>query len=217
MMMSGDGKSHIYQGDSFADDEKTRVRSLKPSVGFLNPPYDVGEDGQLEFIENALSVLQQGGRCCAVVQMSCVTSANARTIAVRERLLKQHTLLGVFTMPDDLFHPVGVITCVMVFEAKKPHPKGFKFFGYFKNDGYQKTKHMGRVNKGQWEEIKAHWLSLYLNREKEVGLSVLQAVTADDEWCAEAYMETDYSKLTIDDFAKTVRDYAIHKLTLANV
>ncbi|QBR71134.1 methyltransferase [Beijerinckiaceae bacterium] len=218
MMMSGDGKSHIYQGDSFANDEKARIRSLKPTVGFLNPPYDVGEDGQLEFIENALSTLQQGGRCCAVVQMSCVTSANARTIAVRERLLKQHTLLGVFTMPDDLFHPVGVITCVVVFEAKKPHPKGFKsFFGYFKNDGFQKTKHMGRVNKGQWEAIKAHWISLYLNREKEVGLSVLQAVTAQDEWCAEAYMETDYSKLTIEDFAKTVRDYAIHKLTLANV
>lgn len=218
MMMSGDGKSHIYQGDSFANDEKARIRSLKPTVGFLNPPYDVGEDGQLEFIENALSTLQQGGRCCAVVQMSCVTSANARTIVVRERLLKQHTLLAVFSMPDDLFHPVGVITCVMVFEAKKPHPKGYKsFFGYFKTDGYQKTKHMGRVNKGQWEEIKAHWLSLYLNREKEVGLSVLQAVTANDEWCAEAYMETDYSKLSIEDFAKTVRDYAIHKLTLANV
>jgi type I restriction-modification system DNA methylase subunit len=218
MMMSGDGKSHIYQGDSFANDEKARIRSLKPTVGFLNPPYDVGEDGQLEFIENTLNTLQQGGRCCAVVQMSCVTSANAKPIAVRERLLKQHTLLGVFSMPDDLFHPVGVITCVMVFEAKKPHPKGFKsFFGYFKNDGYQKTKHMGRVNKGQWGEIKAHWLSLYLNREKEVGLSILRAVTAQDEWCAEAYMETDYSKLTIEDFAKTVRDYAIHKLTLASV
>ncbi len=218
MMMSGDGKSHIYQGDSFASEERAKVRLLKPTVGFLNPPYDVGEDGQLEFIESTLNSLQPGGRCCAVVQMSCVTSANARTVTVRERLLKHHTLTGVFSMPDDLFHPVGVITCIIVFEAKKPHPHGFKsFFGYFKNDGYQKTKHMGRVNKGGWGAIKKHWLSLYLNREKEVGLSVLQAVTAQDEWCAEAYMETDYSKLTKDDFAKTVMDYAIHKLTLANV
>ena len=45
MMMSGDGKSHIYQGDSFAADVKAKVRSLKPTVGFLNPPYDVGEGG----------------------------------------------------------------------------------------------------------------------------------------------------------------------------
>ena len=172
----------------------------------------------MEFIENTLNCLQPGGRCCAIVQMSCVTSANASTVVVRERLLEKHTLTGVFSMPDDLFHPVGVVTCVMMFEAKKPQPKGFKsFFGYFKNDGYQKTKHMGRVNKGDWDTIKAHWLSLYLNREKEVGLSVLRAVTASDEWCAEAYLETDYLKITQDEFAKTVRDYAVHKLTLVDV
>lgn len=215
MMMSGDGKSHIYQGDSFAQPVMDKVRSLKPTVAFLNPPYDVGEDGQLEFIENALACLQPGGRCAAVVQMSCVTSANAKTVAVRERLLAKHTLAGVFSMPDDLFHPVGVITCIMVFDAHKPQPKGFKtFFGYFKNDGYRKTKHMGRVNKGGWEKIKARWLGAYVNREKVPELSVLQSVSATDEWCAEAYMETDYSKITKADFVKTVRDYAIHRLTL---
>ena len=53
-----------------------------------------------------------------------------------------------------------------------------------------------------------------MNREKKSGLSVLQSVSASDEWCAEAYMETDYSKITEADFIKAVRDYAIHKLTL---
>ena len=61
MMMSGDGKSHIYQGDSFAADVIAMVKSLKPTVAMLNPPYDVGEDGQLEFIENVLACLQPGG------------------------------------------------------------------------------------------------------------------------------------------------------------
>lgn len=213
MMMSGDGKSHIYQGDSFANDVITLVRSLKPTVGFLNPPYDVGEDGQLEFIENTLGCLQPGGRCAAIVQMSCVTATTGRAVAVRERLLAAHTLTGVFSMPAELFNPVGVITCVMVFEAKKPHPKGFKtFFGYFKDDGFQKTKHMGRVDKGQWPAIRAKWLDLYVNREKEVGLSVLAAVTPEDEWCAEAYMETDYSAITQEDFEKVVKDYAMFRL-----
>jgi type I restriction enzyme M protein len=95
------------------------------------------------------------------------------------------------------------------------HPKGFKsFFGYFKNDGYRKTKHMGRVNKGEWESIKSSWLSAYVNREMHTGLSVLKAVGAKDEWCAEAYMETDYSKLTQSEFENAVRAYAIHKLSL---
>jgi type I restriction enzyme M protein len=213
MMMSGDGKSHIYQGDSFAGPIISKVKSLKPTVAFLNPPYDVGEGGQLEFIENALSCLQPGGRLCAIVQMSCVTSTTARTVSVRERLLANHTLTGVFSMPDDLFHPVGVITCIIVFDAHKPHPKGYKsFFGYFKNDGYRKTKHIGRVDKGEWGAIKSSWLNAFVNREQHAGLSVLKAVTAKDEWCAEAYMETDYSKLTQSDFEKAVRSYAIHKL-----
>lgn len=215
MMMSGDGKSHIYQGDSFSQEVVDKVSSLKPTVAFLNPPYDVGEDGQLEFIENALKCLQPGGRCVAIVQMSCATSSSAKATVVRERLQKAHTLTGVFSMPDDLFHPVGVITCVMIFDAHKPHPKNYKtFFGYFKDDGFQKTKQFGRVNKGRWDEIRTHWLDLYSNREKQTGMSILRAVSAAQEWCAEAYMETDYSKLTQADFEKTVRDYAIHLLSL---
>lgn len=55
MIMSGDGKAHIYQGDSFSNEFQEKIKSLTPTVTLLNPPYDVGEDGQLEFIENALS------------------------------------------------------------------------------------------------------------------------------------------------------------------
>lgn len=213
MMMSGDGKSHIYQADSFSPDVVAMVRRLRPTVALLNPPYDVGEDGQLEFIENALACLRSGGRCAAIVQMSCATSTSGKAVAVRERLLAKHTLMGVFSMPAELFHPAGVVTCAMVFDAHKPHPKGFKsFFGYFKNDGFVKTKHMGRIDKGQWSSIRSHWLDLYVNREKEVGLSVLSSVTAKDEWCAEAYMETDYSAITQSDFEEVVRKYAMFKL-----
>ena len=40
----------------------------------------------------------------------------------------------------------------------------------------------------------------------------MQYVSAQDEWCAEAYMETNYSKLTQNDFEEVVRNYAIFKL-----
>ena len=101
----------------------------------------------------------------------------------------------------------------MVLDAHKPHPKGFKsFFGYFKNDGFVKIKHMGRIDKGKWSSIRSHWLDLYINREKEVGLSVLASVAAEDEWCAEAYMETDYSSITQSNFESVVRNYAMFRL-----
>lgn len=208
MMMSGDGKAHIYQGDSFSPANVKIVKALKPTVAFLNPPYDVGEDGQLEFIEGALSCLQPGGRCAAIVQMSCATSTRKATVRIRERLIAKHQLLGVFSMPNDLFYPVGVITCIMVFQAHHPHPPDYKvFFGYFKDDGFRKTKHIGRVDQGRWNEIKGHWLSSFVNRESEPGHSVLQAVAAADEWCAEAYMETDYSTIRKEDFESALREY----------
>src|SRR5680860_56854 len=101
MMMSGDGKSHIYQGDSFSPAIVSMVRSLKPTVAFLNPPYDVGEDGQLQFIENSLACLRSGGRCVAVVQMSCATSTSVKAVAVRERLLCSEQIHRSFSSPPD--------------------------------------------------------------------------------------------------------------------
>ena len=143
-----------------------------------------------------------------VVQMSCATSTSTVAVRIRERLLDSHQLLGVFSMPSDLFHPVGVITCIMVFQAHRPHPSDYKvFFGYFKDDGFRKTKHMGRVDEGRWNAIKERWLHCYLNRESVAGLSVVRAVTASDEWCAEAYMETDYTTIRKEDFEQALREY----------
>ena len=101
----------------------------------------------------------------------------------------------------------------MVFEAHKPHPNGYKtFFGYFKDDGFQKTKHMGRVNKGNWEAIRDHWQDLFINRQIEVGMSVLQSVTAEDEWCAEAYIKTDYNTINEALFSATAQQFIVHRL-----
>lgn len=212
MMMRGDGKSHIYYDDCFNQQITEKIKSLKPTKSFLNPPYDVGDAGQLEFVENALSCIKPYGMCIAICQMSTVVGTNNKVVEVRQRLLDQHTLKAVFSMPDDLFHPIGVVTCILVFKAHQPHsPNNESFFGYFKDDGFVKQKHKGRVDDGTWEEKKKHMFNLYQNNKSETGLSITRCVTAKDEWCAEAYMETDYSKITEDDFIKTIKDYVAFK------
>ncbi|EIE0063899.1 hypothetical protein OS288_004841 [Salmonella enterica] len=45
----------------------------------------------------------------------------------------------------------------------------------------------------------------------------MKEVTASDEWCAEAYMETDYSTLTKADFELVVKNYAIFALLESEV
>ena len=38
----------------------------------------------------------------------------------------------------------------------------------------------------------------------------MQSVNEEDEWCAEAYMETDYSSITQSDYKKTVESFLVH-------
>ncbi|HGN0868475.1 TPA: class I SAM-dependent DNA methyltransferase [Providencia alcalifaciens] len=209
MMMMGDGKSHIHYGDCFDLELKKLVSDEKPNKVFLNPPYDVTESGQLEFIENAMECMTKDGICLAICQMSTAISSKSKTVDLRKRLLDKHTLDSVLSMPDDLFYPVGVVTCILIFRAHTPHPKGKEtFFGYFKNDGFVKRKNKGRVDVNlAWPDIKKKWLDAYINRKTIKGLSVTKSVSYKDEWCAEAYMETDYSTLNQQDFEKTIRSY----------
>jgi len=48
-----------------------------------------------------------------------------------------------------------------------------------------------------------------LNRKQEHGFSANKKVAANDEWCAEAYMATDYSKLTQENFLKAIKEYVL--------
>jgi type I restriction-modification system DNA methylase subunit len=209
MMMRGDGKSNIYCGDCFVF-ENVIENSHKPTVAFLNPPYDVGTAGQMLFIEHALNtVAEQNGRVVAIVQMSCGIKNEKELIAVKKRILEKHHLKAVLSMPDDLFYPVGVVTCVKVFEANKKNKGKETWFGYFKNDKFEKRKNQGRIDaRGLYKDEKAKWLNAYHNSKEIAGLSVKQEVLGEDEWCAEAYMETDYSTLCDNDFIKKMRDYA---------
>lgn len=213
MRFRGDGKSNIYNGDCFHY-AKSIADNHKPTVAFLNPPYDVGTAGQMRFVEHALSVLDKkaNGRVVAIVQMSCVTKNDKDLKAVRASILAKHHLKAVISMPDDLFYPVGVVTCIMVFEANKPN-KGCKtWFGYFKDDGFEKRKHLGRIDaRNRYAALRDKLLYAYRNNDVVPGLSARQEVGAEDEWCAEAYMETDYSTLCENDFISTIKKYVAYR------
>lgn len=213
MILRGDGKANLYQGSCFETAIAKDVQGKGADVGMLNPPFSQGDADlhELRFIQQMLSLLKEGGTGVAIVPMSCAISPHP----VREELLREHTLEAVMSMPSDLFYPVGAVCCIMVFTAHKPHADSNKktWFGYWKEDGFVKTKHRGRIDQnGKWVAIRDRWVESFRNREVHPGESVLKAVTAKDEWCAEAYMETDYSKLTQADFEAVVRNYAIFKL-----
>lgn len=210
MIIRRDGKSNIYHGDCFNKEIKKELISKNINIGLINPPYSQNDISELEFVENMLSILVPGGIGVAVVPMSCAIGTKFKE--VRERLMKNNKLKAVFSMPDDIFYPTGTNTCVMVWEAHTPHDITEEtFFGYYKQDGFVKRKKLGRVDAyNKWNGILEEWVKLYKNKDIKVGLTSRKCVNYEDEWLCEAYMETDYSTLTKEDFEKSVRDYVAY-------
>lgn len=207
MIIRKDGKSNIYKGDCFNNQITKELKAKNINIGLINPPYSQKDKEELEFVEHLLEILSVGGTGVVVVPMSCAIGTKFKE--TRERLLKKHTLDAVFSMPNDIFYPTGTNVCVMVWKAHIPHDNSIEtFFGYCKDDGFVKRKKLGRIDvNNNWKSIEAEWLKLYRNRDEKDGLSARHCITASDEWLCEAYMKTDYTRLTEQDFQKTINDY----------
>ncbi len=207
MIIRRDGKSNIIYGSCFDPAHKSWLIKQNIDIGLLNPPYSQEDHNELEFVEQLLSVLSVRGIAVAVVPINCALGNTCK--AERERLMSKHTLKAVFSLPTELFNPsASVPPCVMVWTAKIPHSDKKTFFGYYREDGFVKRKKLGRIDAyGRWEDIKNEWLYLFQYNIEKPGLSVLKTVTHTDEWCAEAYMETDYTQLSDSDFERKIKEY----------
>jgi len=222
MIIQGDGKSNIILDDCFENVDVVKGR-CSPTIGFLNPPYktEPSDVEEVEFVLNNLEMLQQNGKCVAIIPITCVLAQQGHPLELKRKLLDRHTLEAVMSMPEDLFHnsKVGVITCTIVLTAHVPHPEGKKtWFGYWRDDGFVKVKGKGRIDgNDKWEKIQRKWVNMFKNKESIRGMSLMKEVRADDEWCVEAYLKTDYSALTKDGYIERVRQYLAFDILTSEV
>lgn len=219
MIMHHDGRTNINLGDSLHDYKPADIKKrFHPTVGLLNPPYKNKGKGieELEFVLHNLAALEKGGKCVAIIPMSCVNETTGTALALKQKLLAGNRLEGVLSLPEELFanSKVNTVTCAVIITAGVPHPMGYKtWFGYCRNDGFVKKKNVGRIDANHtWPEIKDFWVKSFLNRDEISEFSVKKAVTADMEWCAEAYLQADYNQLCIDDYLQTVRDFLLYSV-----
>lgn len=235
MLIHGDGNSNIIQGNCFIRDD---YKEAGVNVVLMNPPYNATkkdccpnyvktwnkttkEDPSkgFHFVYEISKKVKQG-KLAVLLPMQCAIGSEkeAEIRYFKKKMLEEHTLDAVFSLPPDIFHPgSNSSACCMIFNLGTRHvnaPIKETFFGYFRDDGYTKKKNLGRIEKedGIWKEIEAKWLNLYYERKTEKGISVTKEVTAEDEWLAEAYMETDYSTLTQKDFENAIKNYLLFKI-----
>ena len=235
MLIHGDGNSNILQGNCF---QLTDYDGKGVNIVLMNPPYNATrgdckpayvrtwkkktkEDPSKGFhFAYEIAHRVKHGKLAVLLPMQCAigSSKEVEIRRYKKLMLDENTLDAVFSLPSDMFHPgASASACCMVFNLGARHenaPIAETFFGYFKDDGFIKKKYLGRIERreGIWAEIEKIWLDLYFHRRAEKGLSAVRKVTYDDEWLAEAYMETDYSNLMESDFEQVVRDYYAYNI-----
>jgi type I restriction-modification system DNA methylase subunit len=206
---------NLLSGSCFDEKNIITIKEKKPTVGFLNPPYKgdkKNDTEELEFVYTNLDCLEVNGTCIAILPMSSAVTVSKKVMAVKDKILQNHTLEAVLSMPNELFHNsnVGVVSCIMIFTAHKPHNFDKKvYFGYYKDDGFVKRKTSGRVDfHSKWTKMKQKWVNNYINRQDEPGFSVCKTITPLSEWSAENYLETDYSTLNKNSFVDELHRYS---------
>ena len=236
MLIHGDGNSNIINGSCF-DYRDWIMDTARPNVILMNPPYNcqrVSMDKEyvktwsasqkedpskglyfVKWLADIINEMEATATMAILLPVACAIGNNSEMRKIKADILKNNTLDAVFTLPNEIFYPgASASACCMVFKLGIPHEKSGKtFFGYYKEDGFRKKKNLGRVEtvdenkKSKWIPIEEEWISLYQNREVKTGLSAVAKVSAIDEWLCEAYIESDYSKLSDSVFLNTINNY----------
>ena len=172
----------------------------------------------VKYLADTLNSINHQAKLAVLLPVACAIGTSGEIARLKRKILEENTLDAVFTLPNEIFYPgASASACCMVFKIGIKHTdisNPDTFFGYCKDDGFKKKKNLGRVEqidsatgKSRWVEIEKEWIELYRNRRSVDGLSATHKVSGDDEWLCEAYMKTDYKKLTERDFQQTINDY----------
>lgn len=225
-------------GNPIPDEALDIIKKFNADVILMNPPYNASK-GQvpadyssdwgdkvatdptkgLRFVKRIADVAKKGATVVALLPQQCAIGKTEKIQTLKTEILSKHTLKAVFTMPNDLFYPgASAVVCCMVLVAGIAHADNDPddqetFLGFYKNDGFEKRKHLGRIDVNDiWNDIENEWVSLYFKRIAKPGMSVLKKLTDKDEWCAEAHMDTDYSVLTDSNFEAVVRNFLAYQI-----
>lgn len=219
MILRGDGKSNLEQED-FLKQNPAQLQLKGCTVGMMNPPYSMGSKGnpslyEINFTEHLLNSITQDGKVIVIVPQSSMTGKSKEEQAIKENILKYHTLEGVITLNKNTFYGVGTNPCIAVFTAGVPHykDKEVKFIN-FEKDGFEVQKHRGLVETIGAKDKKQHLLDVWFDRlEAETKFCVKTTIEPEDEWLHSFYYFNDEIP-TEADFAKTIGDYLTFEFSM---
>ena len=214
MVLRGDGKSNLNNEDFLKQNPKQLQTDCQATVGFMNPPYSQGKVDknltEISFTEHLCDSILKGGKVVVIIPQSAVTGKTKEEKAIKESILKNHTLEGVITLNKNTFYRVGTNPCIAIFTVGIPHDfknKICKFIN-FEDDGWEVQKHRGLIeNKIKSKDRKEHLLKVWNDEiEAETKFCVKTTIEPEDEWLHSFYYFNDEPPKH-EDFEKTMADY----------
>ena len=149
MLFRGDGKSRIEFRSAFEGaPPKERFQRI-----LMNPPFSQEGEPEIDFIDHALTALTPGGIASIVVKANVMVDPNLATW--RQELVAKHQVLGVISLPPDLFYPTAAATVILIVQAHASNKDRGTFLAVIKNDGFEISKKRRISRKGsQLEQVR---------------------------------------------------------------
>jgi type I restriction-modification system DNA methylase subunit len=214
MILRGDGKTNLMCADFLKQDPEI-LKKNKYSIGLMNPPYSLRKNketahlSEIHFVKHLLDSLDDNAKCGVIVPQSAMVGKNKEDKDIKTAILKKHTLEGVISLNGDTsFYRVGIIPCIAIFTAHRPHPqeKRCKFIN-FEDDGYKLSKHIGIVKTERAIERKEHLLRCWRDQiDAPTKFMVKSTIKDTDEWLHSFYYFNDEIP-SEESFYETMGDY----------
>ena len=214
MILRGDGKTNLVCAD-FLKQNPEEIREEHFTKGMMNPPYSQRKNketahlSEIHFVKQLLDCFNENCRCAVIVPQSAMVGKNKEDKAIKEQILKNHTLEGVITLNGDTtFYNVGTNPCIAVFTCHEQHPKNKRCkFINFKDDGYRVSKHIGIVKTERALERKEYLLKCWRDQtDAPTKFMVKSTIKPTDEWL-HAFYYFDDEIPSEDSFKETMQQY----------
>ena len=138
MFFRGDGKSHIDNASCLEPESKEAVRD-KFQKAFLNPPFSQINEPERDFIDASMNALEPEGLIAAVVKAGIFADNDNKDW--RHEFTRNHTILAMISLPEDLFYPTAVPTSILIAKAHiQQSSDSSVLMARIDNDGYEKLK-----------------------------------------------------------------------------
>lgn len=186
MILRGDGKSGIRNRDVFHAEDYPIGEC---DVALMNPPFPHKKTDipSQEFVVQALSGLRNRGKLAVILPTSLIVKSSEK--GWRQKILRDHTLLAVCELPDDLFQPyASATTSVILLEKGVPHnPNRKTAFARIQHDGLTLKKGT-RVIRSDNKNQLPNAVDAILNKQVIPGFSGTASISGDMEWASGAYI-----------------------------